>query len=71
MRHVGAAHDALRSTIARAAQLTVQEGENVGPRLARWKALSGDAVRAPGHSSGVPLPDTGQPAERIQEGCAG
>jgi hypothetical protein len=37
MRHVRSHTDSFKAKIGEAAKLTVQEGEELGPRFARWK----------------------------------
>src|SRR5580765_144013 len=41
MRHAGSDTDALTSTVGAAAKLTVQEGEESGPRFIRWMPFPG------------------------------
>lgn len=41
MRYAGSDTDALISTVGEAAKLTVQEGEESGPRFIRWKPFPG------------------------------
>ena len=70
MRHEGAAYDALHSTVGVAASLTVRQTDADGPRFVRWKPFSRRDVGAPMRSSGSPVPDTGQPAERLHDEAA-
>jgi hypothetical protein len=68
MRHEGAAHNGLRSTVGKAAKLTIEESAKVGPRIICWKPVSRSDVGAPMRFFGSPLPDTGTPAEHISNG---
>jgi hypothetical protein len=46
MRHAGSEHDALRSTVGKAAKLTVKETAN-GPKFRRWRAQETGPDRPP------------------------
>jgi hypothetical protein len=69
-RHIGAAFDAMRSTVGAAAKWTVREDDKVGPIFVRWKAFSRDDVETPVRSNRDPVPDPLIDAERISGGRA-
>lgn len=63
MKHMGAATESLRGSIGTAAQLTVEERANSGPRFAAWRPSPFDAGSAGTAIS--PSADTGERAERL------
>lgn len=58
MRHDGSPHVALRSTIAAAAKLTVEEGPDRGPVLVLWRDRPFPGGSPPSAFAGDTVPDS-------------